>query len=318
MMTDFRGRDINRLKQMVQSGDMYIWRRVKNRTVQVRGPPMEFEKLRDGDRVSNSMHQHEKPVRAAPINTIFEDDRVLVVDKPAGIPVHPNPGHVKNTIVEMVRSQKGLSSLHLMYRLDKAVSGVLIMAKTRASYKQLLRQIESKKGVLKKYVARVRGKFPDECECNDDVVEIDPQKHYRLGGVSHAKTAHTKFSRLSYSPELDESLVICELDTGRRHQIRVHLRNLGHPIVNDPLYGESQILGEAIKSRPDSAWFAKIRERAERELKDLTSPGECAVCGFPNHVDPRPEDLVIYLHAQEYSVEGSWKYTAELPDWAKF
>ncbi|KAG7697012.1 hypothetical protein KL930_002538 [Ogataea haglerorum] len=318
LATDFRGRDISKYSQLIDSGDMYIWRNTPAGVETVRGAQLRTEKLQRGDRISNSFHHHEKPVIAAPIDVVYEDSEMLVVNKPAGIPVHPTSGYFQNTVLEILKREHGQSQLHLLHRLDKSVSGVLIMAKNLPKFRRLRKEIEDKKRASKEYIARVRGRFPSSVACHDDVVVLDPLKRYRHGGVGDAKRASTKFSLLEYNSELDESTVKCVLQTGRKHQIRIHLRNLGHPIVNDPLYGPSGILNQPMTSRPSRKEFSLIQEKAEQLLSAITLPGRCEVCGFPNHVDPTPEELVIYLHARKYMVQGSWSYSVPDPGWAKF
>lgn len=255
--SEFRDRPLEYYLKAMQTGQVGV----NGKTV---GPDYI---LRNGDLVSHKTHRHEPPVSADPILVIHEDDDMLVVNKPAGIPVHPAGRYTYNSLNEILKSERGSDFLpRPCHRLDRLTSGIMFFAKHHQAAEQLGRQITART-VRKEYVARVAGRFPDgEVICDQPILQISPKlglNRVRANG-KHAKTV---FKRLAYYPLPDAghteqpppsgviaekgpgddqagfSIVRCLPVTGRTHQIRVHLQFLGHPIQNDPIYANQKVWG---------------------------------------------------------------------------
>ena len=194
---------------------------------------------------------------------------MIVINKPSGVPVHPAGRYNYNSVVEIMRAERGHRWNPLpCNRLDRLTSGVMFIAKHAKAAEMLSLQI-SGRTVRKEYVARVKGKFPEgTVVCDQPILQISPK--LGLNRVrANGKSARTVFKRLAYyaatveqeieksiSPELEGigegrpwlkkkgySIVRCLPVTGRTHQLRVHLQFLGHPIANDPIYCNQRVWG---------------------------------------------------------------------------
>ncbi|KAM6968609.1 pseudouridylate synthase RPUSD2 [Tautogolabrus adspersus] len=192
--------------------------------------------LRNNDHMRNTVHRHEPPVVGTPLKVIVDDGEVLVVDKPASIPVHPCGRFRHNTVIFILGKERGISELHTVHRLDRLTSGVLLFART-LEISQRLDQLVRNRELEKEYVCRVDGEFPEgELVCEEPILVVS----FKIGLCRvdpTGKECRTVFQRLSYNGKT--SVVRCLPLTGRTHQIRVHLQYLGFPILNDPIYGSS-------------------------------------------------------------------------------
>ena len=224
-------------------------------------------KVKNGDLVSHTLHRHEPPVTAQPIGIVHEDDDIIVINKPAGMPVHPAGRYNLNSIVEVMRAERGHGFKPLpCNRLDRLTSGVMFIGKHRKAADIMTEQIMART-VKKEYVARVKGKFPEgDIICEQPILQISPK--LGLNRVrANGKEARTVFKRLAYYPPEGEaeplkegekiegrewkkkegySIVRCRPLTGRTHQLRVHLQFLGHPISNDPIYANQRVWGQEL------------------------------------------------------------------------
>ncbi|XP_041669470.1 RNA pseudouridylate synthase domain-containing protein 2 [Cheilinus undulatus] len=192
--------------------------------------------LRNNDFIKNTVHRHEPPVVGTSVEVLVDDGEVLVVDKPASIPVHPCGRFRHNTVIFILGKEQGISELHTVHRLDRLTSGVLLFARTLEVSKRLDQLVRDRQ-LEKEYVCRVEGEFPEgELVCEEPILVVS----FKIGVCRvdpKGKECRTVFQRLSYNGKT--SVVRCLPLTGRTHQIRVHLQYLGFPILNDPIYGSS-------------------------------------------------------------------------------
>lgn len=177
-----------------------------------------------------------------PIHIVYEDDDVLVVNKPQGMVVHPAPGHYKGTLVNaLLYHSKNLSSINgiirpgIVHRIDKDTSGLLMVAKNNNSHNFLSAQLKEH-SINRMYLALVHGNVKTNSGTIDAPVGRHPVNRLKRAVVErNGKRAVTHFRVIErYS---DYTLVELKLETGRTHQIRVHMSYLGYPLVGDPLYG---------------------------------------------------------------------------------
>ncbi len=175
---------------------------------------------------------------------VFEDEHIIVIDKPAGLVVHPAPGHWRGTLLNgLLAHHRGASLLPragVVHRLDKDTSGLMVVAKTTLSMTTLTRAIAAR-DVRREYLALAHGVLPARPFSIDAPIGRDPVSRVRMAVVGSGKTARTDITRIA--ADADFSAVLCRLHSGRTHQIRVHLASRGHPLLADALYGGAPALG---------------------------------------------------------------------------
>src|ERR1051326_7464876 len=182
-----------------------------------------------------------------PLTILFEDDDLVVVDKPAGLVVHPAAGHNDGTLVNAllfhVRDLSGVGGElrpGIVHRLDKDTSGVMVIAKNDEAHRALTAAWNTDR-VRKEYLAIVYGTPAPPRGTIDAPIGRDPRERKRMAVVAGGRAAITEYEVVE--PRRYVALVRCRLRTGRTHQIRVHMKHIGHPIVGDPLYSGPQWRG---------------------------------------------------------------------------
>ncbi len=201
-------------------------------------------RLEAGDRVVVEIPPESPPSLAPediPLNIVYEDADLLVVDKPAGLAVHPAPGHPSHTLANAVLNY--LPALAedgdalrpgIVHRLDKDTSGLLVVAKNRVAQTNLSDQFKSR-AVSKSYLVLVKGRLTPASGIIEADIGRDPRNRQRMAVVSRGREARTDYRVVKYVGEC--SLLEIKPETGRTHQIRVHLAAIGFPVMGDAAYG---------------------------------------------------------------------------------
>ena len=177
-----------------------------------------------------------------PLNIVYEDSDVIVVNKPQGLCVHPAPGNERGTLVNGLVYHCGdeLSAINgvirpgIVHRIDKETSGLLIVAKSNEAHLKLSEQLKERKA-MRKYVALVNGNIKEDSGTINKPIGRNPSDRKKMAVVFGGREAVTHFNVLERFGQY--TLVECILETGRTHQIRVHMASIGHSIVGDTLYG---------------------------------------------------------------------------------
>lgn len=203
-------------------------------------------KLKIGDQINIEIPEQEKTdikPQDIPLDIVYEDDDLLVVNKPYGMVVHPAPGNYSNTLVNaLVHHCKKLSNINqsfrpgIVHRLDKDTSGLLLVAKNNQAHMNLAKQFQDH-SIKKKYIALVHG----EVEFDEGSIELPLGRHPRTREKMAVTYRNSKEAKTVYRVvKRSKGMSLLELypQTGRTHQLRVHLAYLGHPIVGDKKYGK--------------------------------------------------------------------------------
>ena len=180
------------------------------------------------------------------LEIVYEDADVLVVNKPRGMVVHPAPGHASGTLVNgLMHHCKDLSGINgvarpgIVHRIDKDTSGLLMVAKNDVAHEGLVNQLVDK-SVTRKYTALVHGHIAHEKGTIDAPIGRDQKDRQKQAVVDKGKHAVTHFQVMERFGEF--TLVECRLETGRTHQIRVHMNYIGYPLAGDPKYGPKKTI----------------------------------------------------------------------------
>lgn len=202
-----------------------------------------------------------------PLIIVHEDADLLVIDKPAGLVVHPAPGHRSGTLVNAllhhVQDLSGIGGVlrpGIVHRLDRDTSGLMIVAKNDAAHRKLSAALKRRE-VSRIYVAAAWGHLPQDTMDIEAPIGRARSDRKRMAVLADGRTARTRIRRIARWRAAD--LVQAELETGRTHQIRVHLAHIGHPVVGDVTYGQGAERG---MSGPDRQWAGDLARRVPRQF----------------------------------------------------
>lgn len=285
--------------------------------------------VKNGDLISNRCHRHEPAVSSRPIKIVFEDENIIAISKPSGIPVHPAGRYRYNTITKIFQHEVG-KTVHPCNRLDRLTLGLMFLGKNAKGADAFVKQIRERT-VKKEYIARVKGNFaPGNVEVDVPLHTASPKHGLNVVDHENGKPAKTAFTRVSYDAKSDTSIVKCRPYTGRTHQIRVHLQYLGHPIANDPIYSSAFVWGDELGCKNNGS-TPELIARLDRVGKDkacstwihpeedgeVLTDESCPECEMPLYSDPGPNDLDLWLHAYRYeAADLLWSYKVDYPEWA--
>ena len=205
--------------------------------------------LKENDNVEVTDYVEETDIlpENIPLDIYYEDNDLIVVNKPSGMVVHPAPGNYSGTLVNaLMYHTNNLSTVNtsirpgIVHRIDADTSGLLIVAKNDKSHNLLAEAIQ-KKEVVREYIALVEGVIMEDTATIDAPIGRDKNNRKKMAVTSeNSKDAITHIRVLDRYK--DSTLIRCKLETGRTHQIRVHLNYIGHPVVNDPVYGYKKLI----------------------------------------------------------------------------
>jgi len=235
----------------------------------------------------------EAPAEALPLSLVHEDRAILVVDKPAGLVMHPAPGNPHGTLVNALLHHDGalraVPRAGVVHRLDKETSGLCVVARTLVAHTHLVRQLQSR-AMGREYLAVALGD-PAERGSVDAPIARHPKDRKRMAVVVGGRRALTHYRVLERFD--GAALLGVRLETGRTHQIRVHMAHIGHPLIGDPVYGRRRgTLPAALVREPVVAAFSRQALHARRLT--LVHPDDDKTRTFESSP---PTDLVELLGA---------------------
>ncbi|MGX8714576.1 MAG: RluA family pseudouridine synthase [Lachnospiraceae bacterium] len=246
-----------------QHSRSFLQKLIKDGRVAVNEKPVKASyKLKEGDRIDLSVPE---PIQTnilpedLHLDIVYEDDSLLVVNKPKGMVVHPAAGHASGTLVNglMYHCRDHLSGINgvlrpgIVHRIDKDTTGLLIVCKDDLSHNSIAAQLKEH-SITRRYHALVQGVFKETEGVVNAPIGRSPSNRLRMAvNYEHGKEAVTHYKVLKQFR--DRAYIECRLETGRTHQIRVHMSSIGHPLIGDTLYG-----GPAVKGAEGQTLHAKI------------------------------------------------------------
>ena len=258
----------SRLQQLIRTGFV----RLNEQTTRPR------QIVRIGDKINLTeppLEKIETLPEAIPLNVLFEDEDLIIINKPAGLTVHPGAGQHEHTLVNALlshcRTLSGIGGKErpgIVHRLDKETSGCLVVAKNDIAHRALSKQFAART-VEKIYLALVAGKLRKAAGIIDEKIARHPVHRQRMQVTSlRGRTATTEYRAIRASDQA--TLVECRLHSGRTHQIRVHLHHLGHPVLGDKIYAPR--FAKNFPRQMLHAWRLGFRHPRTSEWKIFEAP----------------------------------------------
>lgn len=260
------------VQQMIADGEVLV----NGRTCK----PGQVLKVGDNVRIiqdAAKTHTSSAKPRLMPLDIVYEDEEMLVINKAAGMVVHPAPGHTDDTLVNALLARypdlEGVEGLRpgIVHRLDKDTSGLIIVAKKARTQAAMIEQMKQHQ-VEKRYLALVEGVVSVDQGSIDAPIGRDPRHRQQMAiTVTGSREARTHFRVLERFQR--HTLLLLQLETGRTHQIRVHLKAIGHPVVGDPVYGSGNTRGNlSLKRQFLHAYQLKLVHPTTGKVLELEAP----------------------------------------------
>jgi 23S rRNA pseudouridine1911/1915/1917 synthase len=263
----------SRIQQLIEQGNVKVNEQVcssKKATVQL------------GDRISLVLPEAvplDLQPQSIPIDILYEDESLLVVNKPAGLVVHPSAGHESGTLVNAILAHcqnlagiGGVQRPGIVHRLDKDTTGAIAIAKTDFAHQHLQNQLKAKTA-RREYLGVVYGAPAAEAGTIDQPIGRHPIERKKMAVVLTDKGGRWSVTHWNIQERLGNyTLMQFQLETGRTHQIRVHSAYIGHPIVGDPVYGSGRSVGVNLPGQALHAWRLTFLHPVTEEWISVTAP----------------------------------------------
>jgi len=250
----------SRIQQLIEQGEVQVNEKVcTSKKINVKA----------GDRLSLNIPEVEPLELQAeniPLDILYEDDQLLILNKPAGLVVHPAPGHRNGTLVNALLAHcpnlpgiGGVQRPGIVHRLDKDTTGAIAIAKTDLAYQHLQAQLQAKTA-RREYLGVVYGATKSESGSVDLPIGRHPQDRKKMAIVPIEQGGRSAITHWFVKERLGNfTLIHFQLETGRTHQIRVHSAKMGHPIVGDPVYSSGHSVGVNLPGQALHAWRLKLQ-----------------------------------------------------------
>lgn len=272
-------------QKLIKSGLLTVNNETKKPSYKVKiGDKIEVETIEEKENIISPQN--------IPLEVIWEDENMLVINKPSGMLTHPTEIETENTLVNALLYKYGedLSDINgyfrrgIVHRLDRNTSGLLMIAKNNKTHEYLTQQIKDRL-IEKKYLTIVKGIINDDTGLIDAPIGRNPHQPHKMAVVMDGKPSLTEFRVIKRFK--DCTYLEIDLKTGRTHQIRVHMSNFGHPILNDTLYGSGQ-------------YKVKTQEQVLQAYKlSFTKPFSSATINLEIEPDEKVKKVLTYLEAQK-------------------
>ncbi len=264
----------SRIQQLIEQGEVQVNEKVcTSKKINVK----------TGDRISLNIPEAqplELQAENIPLDILYEDDQLLILNKPAGLVVHPAPGHRNGTLVNALLAHcpnlpgiGGIQRPGIVHRLDKDTTGAIAIAKTDLAYQHLQAQLQAKTA-RREYLGVVYGATKTDSGTVDLPIGRHPQDRKKMAIIPVEQGGRSAITHWEVQERLGNfTLIHFQLETGRTHQIRVHSAKIGHPIVGDPVYSSGHSVGVNLPGQALHAWRLKLQHPLSgNEIEVIATP----------------------------------------------
>jgi 23S rRNA pseudouridine1911/1915/1917 synthase len=238
--------------------------------------------LKTGDRITleiPAIQPLELIAEDIPLDILYEDDELIILNKPAGLVVHPAPGHPDGTLVNALLAHcpnlpgiGGIQRPGIVHRLDKDTTGAIVIAKTDRAYQHLQAQLQAKTA-RREYLGLIYGVPKTDTGSINLPIGRNPQDRKKMDVVSVEEGGRAAITHWQVKERFGNyTLMHFQLETGRTHQIRVHSAKIGHPIVGDPIYSSAHSVGVNLPGQALHAWKLQLQHPVSGDLVEVTAP----------------------------------------------